>query len=95
MPEAIEPKVWRPNAGWAKHGEMTRVCFDILRRASAPICNRDIALVFMTARGMDTDDARLVKLVAKRVGCLRQHRDAGTVVSEDGPGQTMVWRVAG
>lgn len=48
-----------------------------------------------TVRGMDTDDARLVKLVAKRVGCcLRQHRDAGTVVSEEGPGQTMVWRVA-
>ena len=72
---------------------MTKDLLRHLRRASAPICNRDIALVFMTARGMDTDDARLVKLVAKGVGCcLRQHRDGGTVMSEDGPGQTMVWR---
>ena len=32
----------------------------------------------MTARGMDTDDARLVKLIAKRVGCcLRGQRDEG------------------
>ena len=95
VPEAIEPKVWRPKADWARHGEMTRICFDILRRASGPICNRDIALAFMTARGMDTDDPRLVKLIAKRVGCcMRLHRDAGTVASEDGPGQTMVWRLA-
>jgi hypothetical protein len=96
VPEAIEPKLWRPKADWAKRGEMTRVCFEILRRASAPVGNRDIALVFMTARGMDTDDAKLVKLVAKRVGCcMRLHRDAGTVASEDGPGQTMLWRVYG
>ena len=93
MPDATEPKVWRPRANWARRGEMTKICLEILRRASALICNLGIALVFMTARGMDTDDARLVRMVAKRVGCcLRQHRDAGTVVSEDGPGQTMVWR---
>ena len=42
---------------------MTRICFDILRRTSAPISDRDIALVSMTARGMDTNDARLVKLI--------------------------------
>ena len=23
VPEAIEPKVWRPRADWAKHGEMS------------------------------------------------------------------------
>jgi hypothetical protein len=95
VPEAIEPKVWRPKADWAKRGEMSRVCLDILRRASGLVCNRDVAFAFMTARGMDTDDPRLVKLVAKRVGCCRRlHRDAGTVASEDGPGQTMVWRLA-
>ena len=72
---------------------MSKICLDTLRRTSAPLGNRNVALALMTVRGMDTDDARLVKLVAKRVGCcLRQHRDAGTVVSEDGPGQTMVWR---
>jgi len=51
--------------------------------AAGPVCNRDIALAFMTARGMDTDDARLVKLIAKRVGCcMRGQRDAGLVTGE-------------
>jgi hypothetical protein len=94
VPEAIEPKVWRPKADWAKRGEMTRVCLDTLRKASAPLCNRDIALALMTARGMDTDDDRLVKLIAKRVGCcLRAQREIARVTSEDGPGQTVVWRL--
>jgi hypothetical protein len=35
---------------------------------------------------------RLVKLIAKRVGCcLRGQRNMGRVTSEDGPGQTVVW----
>jgi len=95
VPDAIEPKVWRPKADWAKRGEMTRVCLDTLRQASAPLCNRDIAIMLMTARGMDTDSDRLVKLIAKRVGCcLRGQRDMGRVASEEGPGQTVVWRLA-
>lgn len=95
MPDAIEPKVWRPKADWAKRGEMTRVCLDTLRRASAPLCNRDIALVLMRARGLDTDYDRLVKLIGKRVGCaLRGMREQGRVASEEGPGQTVVWRLA-
>jgi hypothetical protein len=94
-PEAIEPKAWRPKADWAKRGEMTRICLDTLRRASAPLCNRDIALALMTARGMDINDDRLVTLIAKRVGCcLRMQRETGRVTSEDGPGQTVAWRLA-
>ena len=87
VPDAIEPKVWRPKADWARRGEMTRVCLDTLRQASAPLCNRDIAIVLMTARGMDTDNDRLVKLIAKRVGrCLRGQHDMGRVASEEWPG---------
>jgi hypothetical protein len=44
---------------------------------------------------MDTDDDRLVRLIAKRVGCcIHGQRDAGLVTGEDGPGQTVVWRLA-
>jgi hypothetical protein len=94
VPDAIEPKVWRPKADWAKRGEMTRLCLDVLRRASGPLCNRDIAMALMTMRGMDTDDARLVKLIGKRVGCcLREQRERGAVLSEEGPGQTVMWRL--
>jgi hypothetical protein len=32
--DAIEPKVSRPKAYWAKRGEMTRMCLDIVRRAA-------------------------------------------------------------
>ena len=37
------------------------VCFCAL------VCNRDVAIAFMTARGMDTDDDRRVLLIARRV----------------------------
>jgi len=95
VPETIDPKVWRPKADWAKRGEMSRGVLDTLRRASGPLCSRDIAVVLMTQRSMNTDDEKLVRLVGKRVGCcLRGHRDAGHTVSEDGPGQTLVWRLA-
>jgi hypothetical protein len=50
----------------------------------------------MMARGMDTDDARLVKLIAKRVGCcLRGQRDAGLAMGEDGRGQIMAFGLGG
>jgi hypothetical protein len=43
---------------------------------------------------MGTDDDRLVRLIAKRVGCcVRGQRDEGRVSGEDGPGQTVVWRL--
>jgi hypothetical protein len=75
---------------------MTRLCLDVLRRASGPVCNRDIAMALMTARGMDTDDDRLVKLIGKRVGyCLRIQPHRGRVVSEDGPGQTCGMAIEG
>lgn len=91
----IEHKVARLKADWAKRGEMIRNCLGITRRASGPVCNRDIAIAFMTARGMDSDDVRLVKLISKRVGCcMHGQREAGLVVGEDGPGQTVVWRLA-
>ena len=49
----------------------------------------------MTARGIATDDDRLVKMIGKRVGCcLRGQRDQGRAVSEEGPGQTKVWQSA-
>jgi hypothetical protein len=90
-----EPKVWRPKADWVQRGEVVRTCLETLRQATALLSTRDIALVLMTARGMDTDDARIVRLITKRVGCcLRGQRDQGRVVSEEGPGQTKVWRLA-
>jgi hypothetical protein len=61
-----------------------------LEQLDATLCRFDpaaVALVVMTARAMDTDNDRLVKLVAKRVGCcLRGQRDIGRAVSEEALG---------
>jgi hypothetical protein len=52
-------------------------------------------MAFMAKRGIDPDDGRLVKLMSVRVGrSMRAQRGYGQVLSEDGPGQMIVWRVA-
>jgi hypothetical protein len=51
LPDAMEPKVWRPKADWAGHGEMSRAVLNILRLGSgAPISTRDLAIVYMSDR---------------------------------------------
>lgn len=93
-PETIEAKLWRPKADWAKRGEMSTAVLDMLRVASEPMSTRDMALAYMTARGHDTADERLLRLLSKRIGCcLRGKRDQGLVASEAGPGQIMLWRI--
>jgi hypothetical protein len=96
LPDAIEPKVWRPRADWAGHGEMSRAVLDILRLGNGqPISTRDLAIVYMSDRGMDVNDARMVRLMSKRIGtCLRGKRDQQLVASEPGPGQVHMWRLA-
>jgi hypothetical protein len=94
LPEAIEPKVWRPKADWAKRGEMSRAVRDILRLGGQLMSTRDLAIVYMSDRGMDVDDGRMVRLLSKRIGCcLRGKRDQQLVMSEPGPGQVHMWRL--
>ena len=69
---------------------------ETLGQASAPLCNYNVAIVLMMALGMETDTDRPVKLISKRVGCwLRRQRNVGRVTSEEGPGQTVGWRLDG
>jgi len=64
---------------------MTKICLEILRRASAPICNRDIALAFHEGaqHGIPTTGGWSRCSPSGLGCCLRQHRDAA---SEEGPG---------
>ena len=90
--EAIKPKAFRPPADWSKRGEMTRRVIEILKMASEPLTSREIALQLVANRGLDTGDAKLLRLMGKRVGvALRGLRDKGIAQSEQGPGQYMVW----
>ena len=79
MPDATEPKAWRPRADWARRGEMSKDLLRHLRRASAPICNRDIALAFHEGarHGIPTTGGWSRCSPSGSGCCLRQHRDAG------------------
>ena len=90
--EAIRPKAFRPPKDWANRGEMTRIVLSILRQAAEPLTTRDIALELLVSRALDKSDKRLLRLMTKRVGvALRGQRDKGSVRSEQGPGQYVLW----
>jgi hypothetical protein len=92
--EAIRPRSVRPPADWANRGQMSRIVLNILRQAAEPMTSRDIALELLVARAMDKSDVKLFKLMTKRVGvALRVQREHGTVCSEQGPGQFVLWHV--
>ncbi len=75
---------------------MTRLILNVLRQSTAPMTTRDIAVQIMTERALDQDDARLVRLMTKRVGvALRGQRDSKrSVTATQGPGQFMLWELA-
>lgn len=90
--ETIKPKAFRPPADWSKRGEMTRLILGILRLAAEPMSARDVALQLMLERCLDTNDDKLVRLMAKRCGvALRGMRDRGIAQSYEGPGQLVLW----
>jgi hypothetical protein len=93
--EAIKPKAFRPPKDWSNRGEMTRICLSILRLASEPLTSRDIALQLLTERALNREDQKLLRLMTKRVGvALRLQREKGVVLSEQGPGQYVLWGIS-
>jgi hypothetical protein len=93
--EAITPKAFRPPKDWSNRGEMSRVVLSILRQATEPMTSADIALELLVNRALDKHDRKLLRLMGKRVGvALRTQRENGTVRSEQGPGQFVLWEVA-
>lgn len=93
--ECIKPKAFRPPADWSKRGEMTRIILGILRKASEPMSCRDIAVQLIAERALDVNDAKLSRLMTKRVGvALRGQRDRGAVQSREWAGQYVLWQLA-
>ncbi|CFX06897.1 conserved protein of unknown function [Candidatus Filomicrobium marinum] len=91
---SIKPKAFRPPEDWSKRGEMTRLILGILRKATEPLTSRDIATQLVLERALDRHDAKLLRLMTKRVGvALRGQRDKGVTVSTIGPGQCVLWRL--
>ena len=92
--EIIKPKPFPPRNA-AVQGELTRLVLDTLRQAEGPLTSHYLAQHVMAARGMNTADTRLVKLMRKRVGaCLRANRAKGRLRAQQGPKQHLMWEIA-
>ncbi|HEY5047527.1 MAG TPA: hypothetical protein VII49_05860 [Rhizomicrobium sp.] len=89
--ETIRPRAFRPPKDWAKRGEMMRLIYSVLRRATEPLTTRDIAFELIVERALDKQDQNLM---SKRVGvALRGQKAAGRLRSFQGPGQYMLWEI--
>jgi len=80
----------------AKHagfrGEVSRIILTALRKAGRPMTAQELAQHVMVDRGLNTADKRLLQTMTKRAGaCLRNHRAAGVVRSEEGPSGLLGW----
>lgn len=90
--ETIRPKAFRPPEDWSKRGEMTRIILGILRQATEPMTSSDIAVQLIAERALDQTDAKLQRLMTKRVGvALRGLRDRDVARSKAGPGMSVLW----
>lgn len=92
--ESIRAKAFRPPSDWAKRGEMTRICLNILRLAAEPMTSRDIAYQLLIERALDERDDKLLRIMTKRVGvALRNQREGNVVRCLEGPGQYLLWQI--
>lgn len=90
--EMIRPRAFRPPDDWSKRGEMTRIILGILRQATEPMTSSDIAVQLIAERALDQTDAKLQRLMTKRVGvALRGMRDRDVARSQSGPGMSVLW----
>lgn len=75
-------------------GEVTRIVLAALRNAKRPLTTAEISQRVMAERGLDTGNARLMKLIGKRTGaCLRHWERRGTARKKMGAGRFMQWEL--
>ena len=75
-------------------GEVTRIVYKALRESTEPLTSRQIAVVMMRERGLNTDDAELRVLMTTRVGaCLAAKREQQKVRSLNIPGGLLGWEL--
>lgn len=88
----------RPRAVPRQHvafmGEVKRTTLNALRETGLALTIKDIALRAMAERKLNVSDARLVRVVKKKVGsCLRNLRGRGIVRSEKERGSYLRWKL--
>lgn len=77
------------------HGDTGRVILDTLRNATTPLPTYKVCEAIMKARGLDTDDKALCRLMMKRTVANLKHwsKKRGMVRSLPGPGQQLMWEL--
>lgn len=77
------------------HGDTGRVILDTLRTATAPLSTAAVCEAVMKARGLDTDDKGLCRLMMKRTLANLKHwsKKRGLIRSLPGPGQQFMWEM--
>jgi hypothetical protein len=77
------------------HGDTGRVILDTLRTATAPMSTTKVCEVIMKARGLDTDDKGLCRLMMKRTVANLKHwsKKRGLIRSMPGVGQQLAWEL--
>lgn len=89
----VRPKPLPPRHA-AFRGEVARIVLSVLRQARKPVTTKDLALQMMADRGLNTADARTVKMMVKRVGaCLRNYKQRGTVQAVSQHGSFNLWEL--
>jgi hypothetical protein len=93
--EQIKPKPLPPRHQ-AFQGQMTRLLLSAIRQSDRPLTLAELTRHVMAERGLNSADTRLMLTMSKRVGsALRNLRHRGTVRSEMGPNDRLVWLILG
>ena len=83
-----------PRRHEAHRGDQSRLILSLLREAGEPLSHRELVIRVMTHRGMNIADKPLYETIRHRVGAsLRGMRSRGRLVSGEGKGSGVRWRV--
>ena len=76
-------------------GDTGRIILETLRTATTPISTAKVCEAVMQARGLDTDDKGLCRLMMKRTTANLKHWSAkrGLIRSMPGQGQQLLWEI--
>jgi hypothetical protein len=78
-------------------GDTGRVILETLRTAMRPLTTAQVCEAVMLARGLDTNDKGLCRVMMRRTNANLKHwqRKRGLIRSMPGPGQQLLWEIAG
>jgi hypothetical protein len=76
-------------------GDTGRVILDTLRASMRPLSTAQVCEAVMVARGLDTNDKGLCRVMMRRTNANLKHwaKKRGLIRSMPGPGQQLLWEI--